>query len=130
MHFIIMNHESSGSLFLQLSPELLLQGFHFIGVNGMKSLIRLATCCYPYLERFIYRECTYTYLWRKIDLKNFPGNNDMQLESLMTRINAQSVTRSIILDKNTFKPITGTGLEPLRYFRVLESVDLGQTTSL
>lgn len=96
----------------------------------MKSLIRLATCCYPYLERLIYRECTYTYLWRKIDLKNFPGNNDMQLESLMTRINAQSVTRSIILDKNTFKPITGTGLELLRCFRVLESVDLGQTTSL
>lgn len=54
----------------------------------------------------------------------------MQLESLMTRINAQSVTRSIILDKNTFKPITGTGLELLRCLRVLESLDLGQTTSL
>jgi hypothetical protein len=94
----------------------------------MKSFIRLATCCDPYLERFIYRECTF--LWRTIDLKNFPGINDMQLESLSRRINAQSATRSFILDRNTLKPITGAGLEPLRYSKVLKSVDLRQTTTL
>ena len=94
----------------------------------MKSFIRLATCCDPYLERFIYRDCTY--LWREIDLKHYPGITDTQLESLLRRINAQSVTQSIILDKNTRKPITGAGLEPLRYSKVLESVDLRQTTTI
>jgi hypothetical protein len=123
------NHDDRSSLFLQLSPERLLQVFQFIGVNDMKLFIRLVTCCDPYLERFIYRECTF--LWRTIDLKNFPGINDMQLESLLRRINAQqSVTRSFILDKNTLKPITGAGLEPLRYSKVLKSVDLRQTTTL
>jgi hypothetical protein len=60
----------------------------------MELLIRLVTCCDLYLEQFIYREGTY--LWQKVDLKNFPSNNDMQLELLMRCINAQSVTRSII----------------------------------
>ena len=119
---------NGGSLFLLLSPDLLLLIFGWIGLDDMKAYIRLAISCDRELAHFIYTECTF--LWREIDLSKFPGITDVQLESLLERINAQSVTRSILLDKETSSPLCGAGLKPLRHSRVLERIDLRQSTSL
>lgn len=67
---------------------------------------------------------------KELDLSYFPGITDQQLGPLLERINARSVTRSILLDKKTPSPISGRGLEPLRQSRVLESIDLRQWDSL
>jgi hypothetical protein len=60
-------------------------------------------------------------------LANFPGITDDQLQSLLERVNARSVTTSIVLDKKPSVPITGAGLESLRHSQVLESIDLRQS---
>ena len=119
---------TAGSLFNYLSPELLLHVFQWIGPDDMKSYIRLAISGDPAVTRFIYTECTY--LWRHLDLAKFPGITDPQLQSLLERINARSITESITFDKKTSSPITGVGLEPLRHSRVLESIDLRQSDAI
>lgn len=116
-----------GSLFDMLSPELLLIIFQYIGIEDKKSYVRLATCSDRELARFIYKECAY--LWREIDLSHCPGVMDAQLRSLLERVNARSVTKSIVLDKTSDSTITGAGLEPLRGSRVLECIDLRQSDS-
>ena len=119
------NDDTDGSLFDLLSPELLGIVFQWIGPDDMKSYIRLAVSGDPGLTHFIYTECTY--LWKHLRLAKFPGIDDRQLQSLLDRINARSVTESIILDDETSSTITGAGLEPLRHSRVLESIDLRQS---
>lgn len=118
---------SSGSLFLLLSPELLRLVFEWIGPNDTKAYIRLATCGDRELAHFIYTECTH--LWKEIDLAMCPGITDPQLQSLLQRVSANTVTQSILVDKTPNSPITGAGLEPLRHSRVLERIDLRQSTS-
>ena len=120
---------TQGSLFPNLPTDLVLHVCQFIGNKDLKSYIHLATCCDPYLERFVYRECA-AFLWTHIDLALLPGITDTQLESLFRRIDAQSVTKSILLDKSPRTPITGVGLEPLRNSRVLESIDLRQSNTV
>lgn len=116
------------NLFLMLSSDLLLLVFQWIGSDDKKSFVRLSICSHdPFLSNFIYNECTY--LWKEIDLANFPGITDEQLQSLLERVNARSVTTSVVLNKDTSSPITGAGLEPLRHSRVLESIDLRQSKS-
>ena len=117
-----------GSLFDMLSPELLLLMFQYIGTEDKKSYVRLAASSDRELANFIYTECTY--LWRNLDLQEYPGIQDAQLKSLLERINARSITRSIVLDKTSDTTITGAGLEPLRGSEVLESIDLRQSLSL
>lgn len=98
-----------------------------MGIDDKKAYIRLAISGDDYLAHFIYTECLY--LWRQLDLSKLPGMTDTQLNSLLERINAQSVTQTFVLDKNPRSPITGAGLEPLRHSRVLESIDLRQCSS-
>jgi hypothetical protein len=114
----------NGSLFLVLSAELLFIVFQYIGIDDKKGYIRLAIAGDDYVAHLIYNECSY--LWRHIDLATFPGITDAQLRSLLERINAESVTQTFLLDKNPKHVITGSGLEPLRHSRVLESIDLRQ----
>jgi len=116
------------SLFDLLSPDLLLLVFQWVGPHDMKSYIRLAISCDQYIAHFIYTECAF--LWKVVDLAKLPGITDSQLQSLLERVDARNVTRSILLDKTTRSPIAGSGLEPLRHSRVLESVDLRQTSTL
>lgn len=115
----------TGSLFLLLSAELLLIIFQYIGIDDKKTYVRLAISGDDSLSHFIYTECVY--LWRHVDLAQYPGITDTQLHSLLERIHAQSVTQTFVLDKNPRNPITGTGLEPLRHSRILESIDLRQS---
>jgi hypothetical protein len=61
-----------------------------------------------------------------IDLATFPCITDAQLRSLLERMNAESITQTFLFDKNPKHVITGSGLEPLRHSRVLESIDLRQ----
>lgn len=119
---------SNDSLFLRLQPELWRLVFGWIGPDDMKTYIRLAATGDRGLAHYIYTESTH--LWKVIDLAKFPGITDAQLESLLERVNAVSVTQCIIFDKNPTTLITGRGLEPLRHSRVLESIDLRQTTSV
>lgn len=109
-----------------LSPELMRLIFEWIGTDEIKTFVNLATSYDGYLDRFIYKECTF--LWRHLDLSKFPGITDTQLQSLLERINARRVTQSIVLDKSEgLPPISGAGLEPIRHSRVLQSIDLRQT---
>ena len=101
--------------------------FQYIGKEDKRSFVRLAICSDQELECFIYTECTY--LWRELDLHEFPGITDVQLKSLLERIHAQAITRTIVLDKTSDTVITGAGLEPLRGSKVLESIDLRQSVA-
>ena len=66
-----------------------------------------------------------------IDLAKLPGITDVQLATVPTRtnrINARcAVTQSITFDKKTSFSIIGTGLEPSRHSRVLQSIHLQQS---
>lgn len=111
--------DTNGSLLRMLSPELLVLIFQWIGLYDLKSFVWLAICSDQDLAHFIYTECTF--LWREIDLANCRGITDRQLNSLLERVNARSVTKSIILHKKA--TITALGLEPLQGSRVLQSIE-------
>jgi hypothetical protein len=102
--------------------------FHYIGTEDKKSYVKLAASSDRDLVDFIYTGCTN--LWRNLDLQEYPGITDSQVKYLLERINAQSITTSIVLDKTPDTTITGSGLEPLRGSKVLESIDLRQSLSL
>ena len=94
-----------------LSPELLLHMFQWIGPDDMKSYIRLAISGDPVLTSLSIQNALIsgdTLTW-----PSFRALRIVQLQSLLERINARSVTESITFDKKTSSPITGAGLEPL-----------------
>jgi hypothetical protein len=121
--------ERRRNLFDLLCTETLLLVFHYIGTEDKKSYVKLAASSDRDLVDFIYTGCT-SYLWRNLDLQEYPGIMDSQLKSLLERINGQSITTNIVLDKTSDTTITGSGLEPLRGSKVLESIDLRQSLSL
>lgn len=96
--------ERRSNLFDLLSTETLLLVFQYIGTEDKESYVRLAASSDRDLVDFIYTGCTY--LWRNLDLQEYPGITDSQLKSLLERINAQSITTSIVLDKTSDTTIT------------------------
>jgi hypothetical protein len=96
--------ERRRNLFDLLSTETLLLVFQYIGTEDKESYVRLAASSDRDLVDFIYTGCTY--LWRNLDLQEYPGITDSQLKSLLERINAQSITTSIVLDKTSDTTIT------------------------
>ena len=86
--------------------------------------IRLASTSKT-LQKLIFQDCVP--LWREINFKDLPypkkqSLTDEMLASLLIRVNAKSVTRTINLTR--CGGIQGTGLEPLRGSEVLETLDM------
>ena len=90
----------------------------------LSSRIRLASTSKT-LQKLIFQDCIP--LWREIDFSDLPyatkqSLTDEMLASLLIRVNAKSVTRTINL--TSCNGIQGTGLEPLRGSEVLEILDM------
>jgi hypothetical protein len=86
--------------------------------------IRLASTSKP-LQKLLFQVCIP--LWREINATDLPYTatrivTDDMLSSLVIRVNAKSVTRTI--NVKDCKYIRGTALEPLRGSQVLEILDM------
>lgn len=119
------SRRENNSLFSTLPLDSLLNVLAYIGAQDKTSIMRLAISGDRQLSHFIYTERKHR-IWENLDLATCRGITDEQLRSLLERINAQACMKSLLLDKETTSPITGTGLEPLRGSRVLQRVDLRQ----
>lgn len=103
----------------KLPSDVMVRVLEFV---DLPDCIRLATCS-KRLQNLVYQDCVL--LWRDIDLSKVNGAphclTDDMLSSLLLRVNAKTVTRSMNLDWST--KITGTGLTPLSESQVLETLD-------
>lgn len=77
------------------------------------------------LQKLIYQDCTP--LWREIDFSSINWEakrllTDERLSSLLTRVNARTVMKSLNLDG--CGKLVGSGIEPLRNSKVLEAISL------
>lgn len=86
--------------------------------------VKLASCNQT-LQQRVYRDCTGAWSW--VTFSGLPAAardrfSDVDLSRLLTRINAREVTVDISLKSCT--GINGSGIEPLRHSRVLESICL------
>lgn len=117
-HKIVSAH-ARFSMIENLLPEVIVRVNEFV---ELPDRVRFASCS-KLLQKLVIDECAP--LWRELDFSKIKGRlllTDERLSSLLVRVNARSVTKSLNL--SGCKELRRTCLEPLRGSEALEEINL------